>query len=55
MELLELILKDSNLYKAIARVVKNNGSGGIDKMSTFEGRIYFEEHKEEIKNALRKR
>ena len=55
MELLELILEDSNLYKAIDRVVKNDGSGGIDKMTTFEGRSYFEEHKEEIKNALRKR
>lgn len=55
MELLELILEDSNLYKAIDRVVKNDGSVDIDKMSTFEGKSYFEEHKEEIKNALRKR
>ena len=55
MELLELILEDSNIYKTIYRVVKNDGSGGIDKISTFEGRSYFEEHKEEIKNALRKR
>lgn len=54
-ELLELILEDSNLYKAIERVVKNNGSGGIDKMSASEGKNYFEKHKEEFKNALRKR
>ena len=52
MELLELILEDSNLYKAIDRVVKNDGSGGIDKMSTSEGRSYFQKHKEEIKNDL---
>ena len=55
MELLQLILEDSNLYKAIERVIKNNGSGGIDKMSASEGKNYFEKHKEEIKNALRKR
>lgn len=41
MELLELILEDSNLDKAIERVVKNNGSGGIDKMSTSEGKKIF--------------
>lgn len=55
MELLELILEDSNLYKAIDRVVKNNGSGGIDKMSVIEGKEYFYKHKEEIKDTLRKR
>ncbi len=55
MELLELILNDSNLYKAIDRVIKNNGSGGIDKMSVIEGKEYFYKHKEEIKDALRKR
>ena len=55
MELLELILEDSNLNQAIARVVRNEGSGGIDKMSVFEGKSYFQKHKEEIKNALRNR
>ena len=55
MELLELILNDNNLTDAIDRVVRNNGSGGIDKMDVVEGRQYFSEHKEEIKNALRKR
>ena len=55
MELLELILDDNNLNNAISRVVRNEGSGGIDKMSVFEGRNYFQKHKEEIKNALRNR
>ena len=55
MELLELILNDNNLTDAIDKVVRNNGSGGIDKMDVVEGRQYFSEHKEEIKNALRKR
>ncbi len=55
MELLELILDDNNLNNAISRVVRNEGSGGIDKMSVFEGRDYFQKHKEEIKNALRNR
>lgn len=38
-ELLELILEDSNLYKAIERVVKNNGSGGIDKMPVMKLKV----------------
>ena len=38
MELLELILNDNNLTDAIGRVVRNNGSGGIDKMDVVEGR-----------------
>lgn len=55
MELLELILEDNNLNKAVARVIHNSGSGGVDKMSVDEGSKYFKEHKENIKNALRKR
>ncbi len=55
MELLEEILKDSNLYKALAKVVHNNGSSGVDKMSAKEGEIYFKEHIIEIKHSLRTR
>ena len=55
MELLELILDDNNLNKAIARVIHNSGSGGVDKMSVDEGSKYFKEHKENIKEALRTR
>ena len=55
MELLELILNDNNLNKAITRVVHNGGSGGVDRMSVYEGSKYFKEHKENIKIALRTR
>ena len=55
MELLDLILEFSNLSQAITRVVENNGSSGIDKMSVEEGRQYFCEHEEEIKKAIRER
>lgn len=55
MELLELILEDNNLNKAIARVIYNSGSGGVDKMSVDEGSKYFKEHKENIKESLKKR
>ena len=48
MELLDLILETSNLSQAITRVVENNVSSGIDKMSVEEGRQYFYEHEEEI-------
>lgn len=33
MELLELILEDSNIYKTIYRVVKNDGSGVLIKLA----------------------
>lgn len=55
MELLELILDDINLSRAIEKVVNNAGCSGIDKMSVFQGRNYFKDHKEEIKEALRNR
>lgn len=55
MELLDLILEDSNLNQAITKVVKNKGSSGIDKMSVEEGKEYFYKHKEEIKKAIRER
>lgn len=55
MELLELILDDINLSRAIEKVVNNAGCSGIDKMSVLQGRNYFKDHKEEIKEALRNR
>ena len=55
MELLDLILENSNLSQAITRVVENKGSSGIDGMSVIEGRKYFYEHKEEIKTAIKAR
>ena len=55
MELLDLILENSNLSQAITRVVENKGSSGIDGMNVIEGRKYFYEHKEEIKAAIKTR
>ena len=55
MELLDLILENSNLSQAITRVVENKGSSGIDGMNVIEGRKYFYEHKEEIKTAIKTR
>lgn len=55
MELLDLILEFSNLSQAITKVVKNQGSSGIDGMSVEEGRKYFCEHEEEIKKSIRER
>ena len=55
MELLDLVLSESNLNKAIAKVVKNKGSAGIDGMSVEVGREYFNKHKEEIIKAIKTR
>lgn len=55
MELLDKVLSDHNLIKAIDKVVKNGGSAGIDGMSVEEGREYFLKHKDEIINKLKTR
>lgn len=55
MELLDLILSESNLNRAITKVVKNGGSAGIDGMGVEESRIYFHKHKEAIINAIKTR
>ena len=55
MELLDKVLSDHNLIKAIDKVVKNGGSAGIDGMSVKEGREYFLKHKDEIINKLKTR
>ena len=36
MKLLDEILSDINLDKAIGQVVRNKGSNGVDKMSTIQ-------------------
>lgn len=54
-QLLDLILSNTNLNDAIARVIKNDGAPGIDGMSVKEGRLYFMKHGEEIKQAIRNR
>ena len=40
-ELLETIVEDANIEKAIQRVVSNKGSGGVDRMQVAEVRTHF--------------
>lgn len=53
MELIEWILQDENIDKAIKSVKKNKGAYGIDKMSVEELDRYFAKHREEIKSQIR--
>ena len=53
MELIEWILQDENIDKAIKTVKKNKGAYGIDKMSVEELDGYFAKHREEIKSQIR--
>jgi len=55
MELLDLVLSESNLSQAITKVVKNGGSAGIDGMGVEESRTYFYKHKEKIINQIKTR
>ena len=52
-ELIERILEDKNLDYAIGAVVKNKGAAGIDKMTVYELRHYFQKNKAEIKEQIR--
>ena len=52
-ELIERILEDKNLDYAIEAVVSNKGVAGIDKMTVYELRNYFQKHKAEIKEQIR--
>ena len=51
--LIEWILQDENVNKAIKSVKKNKGAYGIDKMSVEELDGYFAKHREEIKSQIR--
>lgn len=53
MELIEWILQDENINKAIKSVKKNKGAYGIDKMSVEELDGYFATHRKEIKSQIR--
>lgn len=53
MELIEWILQDENIKKAIKSVKKNKGAYGIDKMPVEELDGYFAKHREEIKSQIR--
>lgn len=50
-ELIDRILSEENLKKAIKAVKQNKGAPGIDNMTVDELDAYFLEHGEEIKNS----
>ena len=53
MELIEWILQDENMDKAIKAVKRNKGANGIDKMTVGELDAYFALHRDEIKTQIR--
>ena len=53
MELIEWILQDENMDKAIKAVKRNRGTYGVDKMSVKELDSYFAQHRDEIKTQIR--
>ncbi len=55
MELLEKVLEDKNLYVAYKQVYKNKGTSGVDGKTVNELGFYLYEHKEEVKEQIRKR
>ena len=48
MELIEKILSEENLQKAIRKVKKNKGAPGVDKMTVHEVEEWFNQYKEEL-------
>ena len=53
--LIEEMLSEENLNKAIQQVIKNKGASGVDGMETKDLIKYFEKHGEEIKEKIRTR
>jgi group II intron reverse transcriptase/maturase len=51
-DLLERIIRFSNLQNAYNQVKKNGGSGGVDKMSIAEFGIWFSKHYQELQNEI---
>ena len=52
MSLIDDILSEENLEKAIKRVKANKGASGVDKMKTDELEFYFYEHKTDIIESI---
>jgi len=52
---LDSILSRNNLNEAFRQVKRNKGAAGIDEMSIEEAKVYLQEHKEEILEAIRQR
>ena len=48
MELIEKILSEENLQKAIRKVKKNKGAPGVDKMTVQEVEQWFNQYKEDL-------
>ena len=53
-KLLETIVEDANIEKAIQRVVSNKGSGGVDKMQVAEVRTHFAQNWSYLKKLIMK-
>ena len=53
MELIDWILQEENMDKAIKSVKRNRGAHGVDKMSVEELDSYFAQHRDEIKTQIR--
>ena len=52
-ELIEWIIQDENIDRAIEVVKSNKGAPGIDNMTVFELDEYFSVHRDEIKDQIR--
>ena len=50
--LIEEILSEENLNEALERVISNKGASGVDKMTVYELKPYFMEHKGEIISSI---
>lgn len=55
MKMLEMVLDDENLERAVQKVIRAKGTYGIDKMSTSELRNWLKENKEQLKTQIRTR
>ena len=52
MRLIDEILSDSNIDRAILQVKRNKGVSGVDRMTVDELDEYFYKHRREIKYAI---
>lgn len=52
MELMEQILSEENLQKAIKKVKRNKGAPGVDKMTIDEVENWFKQYQEELTTKI---
>ena len=52
-DLIEAVLDDENIAKALGRVVANNGAPGVDGMTVDDLAIWLQEHTEDLKDEIR--